>query len=284
MFSQIFIIFSMSVNFAFLDSGVGGLPYLGHLKKLSPEAVCVYVADTKNFPYGEKTKNQIEENACGCAKKIIEKWNPDVIVVACNTISVTALDELRKRFPETSFVGTVPAIKPASAVSKTRKIGLLATNATVNHPYTKKLIQEFASDCQIVSRGDPELISFIEHKFNSASEKERLEAVKPAVDFFKAAGCDCIVLACTHFLNMTEYFKKAGGGTVFVVDSLDGVVRHALEVEKEISGRNSSSLSGKKNLQADSCLFVTGFTTLNDSASYGKFCSQNGISFGGIID
>lgn len=273
----------MSVNFAFLDSGVGGLPYLDYLKKLCPAAVCVYVADTKNFPYGEKSKTQIEENACGCAKKIIEKWSPDVIVVACNTISVTALDELRKRFPETPFIGTVPAIKPAAQFSKTRRIGLLATNATVNHPYTKKLIEEFASDCTIVSRGDPELISFIEHKFNSASEQERLDAVKPAVDFFRSKDCDCIVLACTHFLNMTEYFKKAGGGAIIVVDSLDGVVRHALEVEKSVfagvdlqAERNSSDSS--------SSLYVTGFTTQNDSASYKKMCARLGMNFGGVLE
>ena len=283
MFSQINIILNMSVNFAFLDSGVGGLPYLDYLKKLCPAAVCVYVADTKNFPYGEKSKTQIEENACGCAKKIIEKWSPDVIVVACNTISVTALDELRKRFPDTPFIGTVPAIKPAAQFSKTRRIGLLATNATVNHPYTKKLIEEFASDCTIVSRGDPELISFIEHKFNSASEQERLDAVKPAVDFFRSKDCDCIVLACTHFLNMTEYFKKAGGGAIIVVDSLDGVVRHALEVEKRVfagvdlqAERNSSDSS--------SSLYVTGFTTQNDSASYKKMCARLGMNFGGVLE
>lgn len=269
----------MDVNFAFLDSGVGGLPYLAYLKQLCPEAVCVYVADTKNFPYGEKSKAQIEENASNCVKKIISKWKPDVVVVACNTISVTALEELRKRFPGTSFVGTVPAIKLASSVSKKRKIGLLATNATVNHPYTKKLIEEFASDCQIVSRGEPELISFIEHKFNSASEKERLEAVKPSVDFFKNAGCDCIVLACTHFLNMTEYFKKAGEDAVIVVDSLDGVVRHALEVEAK-----SRKINLKNTGHLESLLYVTGFTTQNDSSSYEKFCIQNGISFGGIIE
>lgn len=283
MFSQINIILNMSVDFAFLDSGVGGLPYLDYLKKLCSAATCVYVADTKNFPYGEKSKAQIEENACLCAEKIIKKWNPKVIVVACNTISVTALEELRKRFPKTPFVGTVPAIKPAAQLSKTRKIGLLATNATVNHTYTKKLIEEFASDCTIVSRGDPDLISFIEHKFNSASEQERLDAVMPAVDFFKSKDCDCIVLACTHFLNMTEYFKKAGGGAVIVVDSLDGVVRHALEVEKTVFSENYAQAEPWKE-GCGSFLYVTGFTSQNDSVSYKKMCARLGMNFGGVLE
>ena len=98
----------MSVNFAFLDSGTGGLPYLKYLKAERPDSACVYVGDTKNFPYGEKTAGQIIEKSCGCAEKIIKKWNPDAVVVACNTISVSALDELRRRFPGTPFVGTVP--------------------------------------------------------------------------------------------------------------------------------------------------------------------------------
>ena len=193
------------------------------------------------------------------------------------------MEELRKRFPKTPFVGTVPAIKPAAQLSKTRKIGLLATNATVNHTYTKKLIEEFASDCTIVSRGDPDLISFIEHKFNSASEQERLDAVMPAVDFFKSKDCDCIVLACTHFLNMTEYFKKAGGGAVIVVDSLDGVVRHALEVEKTVFSENYAQAEPWKE-GCGSFLYVTGFTSQNDSLSYKKMCARLGMNFGGVLE
>lgn len=279
MFSQIFIIFYMSVNFAFLDSGLGGLPYMEFLKKMSPSAECIYVADTKNFPYGQKTEKEIIDNAKNCVQKIIQKWNPEVLVIACNTISVTALEDLRKAFPGTPFVGTVPAIKPAAALSKTRKIGLLATNATVNHPYTKKLIDDFASDCTIISRGDPELISFIEHQFNSASEEERINAVLPAVNFFKEQDCDAIVLACTHFLNMTEYFKQAAGSALHVVDSREGVVRHAMEVEKN---------DGKKIVESDfhknSVLYVTGFYTENDLKVYQDICSRKSIVFGGILE
>lgn len=265
----------MAVDFAFLDSGVGGLPYLLYLLKKSPSSSCVYVADTKNFPYGEKSSGQIISCATEAAGKIIKKWNPSEIVVACNTISVTALDFLRKSFPSTNFIGTVPAIKPAAFVSRTRKIGLLATNATVKHPYTQALKEEFASDCTLVSRGDPELIAFIEHKFFTASEEERLAAVRPAVEYFRQEGCDVIILACTHFLNMADYIQKEAGSDIKVLDSREGVVRHALELQK--SGISSS---GEKEVK----LYVTGFTSSNDSLSYEKFCLNNKIKFGGMME
>ena len=267
----------MAVDFAFLDSGVGGLPYLIHLLKKNPDASCIYVADTKNFPYGEKSSEQIIDCACEAAGKIIERWAPGEIVVACNTISVTALEALRKKFPKTVFVGTVPAIKPAALVSKTRKIGLLATNATVNHPYTQGLKTRFAPDCSLISRGDPDLISFIEHKFFTTSEEERLSAVRPAVDFFRNNGCDVIILACTHFLNMSDYIQKEAGESIKVVDSRDGVVRHALEMQNNSAKTSHSDAHEVK-------LFVTGFTQSNDSASYEKFCQNHGIKFGGVLD
>ena len=263
------------VNFVFLDSGAGGLPYMLKLKSLSPSSNCIYVGDTANFPYGEKTSDQIIENATACVKKIIEKWNPHAIVIACNTISVTALQQLRQRFPNTPFIGTVPAIKPASLLSKKRKIGLLATNATVNHEYTKKLISDFASDCEIVSRGDPKLISFIEHNYFSSTAQEQEDAVKPAVDFFRKAGCDVIVLACTHFLNMADVIQRVCGEDIKVVDSRDGVARHALEIDSNFNQEGNSNQS--------SILYVTGFTQNNDQLNYENFCMNNGIEFGGLL-
>lgn len=266
----------MSVDFAFLDSGTGGLPYLKYLKTKNPSASCVYVGDTKNFPYGEKSREEIIEKSSGCVKKIIEKCSPKAIVVACNTISVTALEEMRRRFPENSFIGTVPAIKPAAKISKTRKIGLLATNATVNHEYTKKLAADFASDCEVFSRGDAALISFIEHKFYFASEEERFSACRPACDFFREKNCDVIVLACTHFLNMGEYIQKEAGSSIKVVDSREGVTKHAFEVLENLGGEKNSASD-------DSALYVTGFTEKNDEARYVDFCARNNIRFAGLL-
>ena len=157
---------SEKIDFAFLDSGTGGIPYMLSLKEKSPESRCVYLGDTVHFPYGEKSEEEVTLCASESIEKILDLWNPRIVVIACNTISVTALNQLRERFPDVPIVGTVPAIKLAAKVTKNKKIGLLATNATVKHPYCKKLVSDFASGCEVFNRGDPDLISFIEQKRN----------------------------------------------------------------------------------------------------------------------
>ena len=144
--------------------------------------------------------------------------------------TVTALGALRERFPSVPFVGTVPAIKLAAAVSPKKRIGLLATRQTVENPYTDKLIADFASDCYIVRRGDPDLIDFVEKKLFTATQEERAAAVAPAVSFFKQHDTDTIILGCTHFIHMADDIQKAAGSSVRVVDSRDGVVNQTMRV------------------------------------------------------
>lgn len=201
-----------------------------YLKQHFPDARCVYLGDTANFPYGEKTADEV----IACTKKavslILERFNPEAIVIACNTMSVTALAAVREAFSEVPFVGTVPAIKLAAAVTQNKCIGLLATRQSVSNPYTEKLIADFASDCRVVKRGDPDLIDFIEKKLFTASPEERVAAVTPAVEYFRSQGADTIILGCTHFIHMAEDIQKAAGSSVRVIDSRDGVVRQAMRV------------------------------------------------------
>jgi glutamate racemase len=220
----------VSVDFAFIDSGKGGIPYMRRLLEICPAAECVYVGDSKNFPYGEKSQQEIINLVTDLCQKIIHRFDPKAIIVACNTMSVNALDELRETFPDVKFVGTVPAIKLASSLSQRRKIGLIASNSTVHNDYNQKLQQEFANDCTIISRGDKELISFIEKKAYSANKQDILDACKNAADFFAKSDVDVVVLGCTHFLNIKEEIQEAFGPDIKVVDSVDGVVKHALQV------------------------------------------------------
>ena len=134
------------IAFAFIDSGVGGIPYMNELLKKKPDASCIYVADTANFPYGPKSHEEVIECVLPLVEKIINRFEPRVIVVACNTISVNALEVLRSKFTSTKFVGTVPAIKLAAGLSKKRCIGLLATKATCENPYNQELKKNFGND------------------------------------------------------------------------------------------------------------------------------------------
>lgn len=259
------------VDFAFIDSGTGGIPYLTHLLEKNPSANCVYVGDTANFPYGEKSHEEIVKCVLALADKIIKKFNPSVFIVACNTMSVNTLDVLREAFPETQFVGTVPAIKVAGDISKKKCIGLLATNSTVNHPYNQDLKNHFASDCKLVLRGDPDLISFIEHKSFNSNDNEIEAAATPAVNYFREQGCDVIILGCTHFLNIADHIQNVAGSEIKVVDSREGVVNRAISLCKPC-GNNEKSV-----------LYVTGFSTKTDEKEYIDICERNKLSFGGIL-
>lgn len=271
-----------SVDFAFLDSGTGGIPYMLLLKEKSPERRCVYLGDTIHFPYGEKSFEEIVSCSSHAISQIIDRWNPRAVIIACNTISVTALDELRKLYPGLPIIGTVPAIKLAAKVSINKKIGFLATNASVNHPYSQKLIEDFASDCQVLKRGDPDLIDFIEHRLFTATREEKMAAVMPAVDYFNSCGCDTIILGCTHFTHMAreidEAFASKSWRKVFVVDSRDGVSNHALDVIKTAPEKPDS-----ENLPEDMTFFVTSLNGDDEKKEYETLCDKFHIPFGGCI-
>lgn len=288
-------------DFVFIDSGVGGIPYMTTLLQRAPKTECVYVADTANFPYGEKSHEEVVKCVTELVKKIRLQFSPKVIVVACNTMSVNALEALRETFPDVKFVGTVPAIKLAASLSKKRRIGLLATKATCENPYNIELKNKFASDCTIVNRPDPQLISFIEHNAFTASHEECLKAVAPAIDFFRSEDCDTVILGCTHFLNFTDVFEEACEPDIKVVDSVDGVVRHALEVlgsrfevlgEKHVGDfKGASPLrrrgSGKTQVcsvgETSPSLYITGFRDTEEENQYNVLCSRFGIQFGGLL-
>ena len=289
-------------DFVFIDSGVGGIPYMTTLLEKKPEASCAYVADTANFPYGTKSHEQIVKSVSSLVKKICCRFSPSVIVVACNTISVNALETLRADFSEeqcgVKFVGTVPAIKLASKLSKKRKIGLLATEATCKNPYNLELKEKFASDCHLFLREDGELVSYIEHNAFTASRSELLQAVRPAVDFFRQNDCDVIILGCTHFLNIKDVFVEECGSQIAVVDSVDGVVRHALDVWGDFKGGKklvSSPLRREGRTQQGasegetspsykiSRLFVTSFSDKEEALQYKVLCDRFGINFEGIL-
>ena len=273
-------------DFVFIDSGVGGIPYMMKLLEKKPDASCVYVADTANFPYGEKSHEQVVECVIELVEKIRTQFAPKVIVIACNTMSVNALEAVRSHFPDINFVGTVPAIKLAASVSKKRRIGLLATKACCENPYNLELKDKFAADCTLVNRPDPELISYIEHNAFTASREECIAAVKPAVDFFRKEDCDAVILGCTHFLNFTDVFKAACEPDIKVVDSVDGVVRHAIEIGG-VAGVSPARRGSEQRSASEGkpfpTLYITGFRDTEEENQYNVLCSRFGIKFGGLL-
>ena len=168
----------------FFDSGVGGLSVLAPARALLPNAPIVYAADSAGFPYGKRSEAEWPSACRRCSAAWPSASRPRLIVIACNTASTIALDHARAAL-DIPIVGTVPAIKPAAEMSKSRVIGVLGTEATVRQPYVDDLAARFAADCTIVRHGSPELVELAEAKLarrNIAVERQFAAAIAPMVE------------------------------------------------------------------------------------------------------
>ena len=209
----------------FFDSGVGGLSVLQPTRALIPNAPIVYLADNAWFPYGERSESDIAARVPALLAPVVERFRPRLVVIACNTASTIALDQARAAL-DLPVVGTVPAIKPASEMSKSRVIGVLGTQATVRQPYVDDLAARFAADCTVIRHGSPELVELAEAKL--AGEAVDVGAVRAAaLPLFEAEGgaaIDVVVLACTHFPLLDEELRAAFPG-VALIDGGPGIAR-----------------------------------------------------------
>ena len=217
----------------FFDSGVGGLSVLEPTRKLLPNATIVYAADSAGFPYGSRTEAEIASRVPALLGRLVERFHPRLAVIACNTASTIALDHVRFAL-DLPVVGTVPAIKPAAEMSKTRVIGVLGTEATVRQPYVDDLAAKFASDCTLIRHGSPELVELAEAKL--AGEAVDIAAVRiaaqPMFDAEHGERIDTVVLACTHFPLLGEELRQAFPNISYI-DGGDGIARRIASLTRE---------------------------------------------------
>ena len=144
------------------DSGLGGLTVLREIVHARPDAHYVYVADDAFFPYGHHSEEQIIARVVPLVGELIARHAPDLVVIACNTASTLVMSHLRSAYT-VPFVGTVPAIKPACASSKTKRVSVLGTRGTVQREYTRRLIQDFAQGCEVTLVGSAELAALVSY-------------------------------------------------------------------------------------------------------------------------
>ncbi len=213
------------------DSGVGGLTVYREVAVARPDAAYVYVADDAGFPYGNQLEAELIARIIDVLGKAIAEHAPDLVVVACNTASTLALKDLRTRFA-IPFVGTVPAIKPACAQSKTKRVAVLGTQATVSREYTRALIREFAGGCDVDLVGSSHLAAFAEAELAGTPVDD--DAIKAEI-----AGCfvdsgskrtDTVVLACTHYPLLTERFKVNAPWPVEWLDPAPAIARRVADL------------------------------------------------------
>lgn len=202
------------------DSGLGGLSVSEEIASLLPGVSLTYFGDTGFFPYGTRTAAEVETRVVDCLQRLVDKYQPDIIVLACNTASTVALPAARALI-DTPIVGVVPAIKPAAEQSTSKVIGLLATPGTVEREYTSDLIYTFARDCEIISVGSSELVRLAEEKLllGKAVDNQLGDILKPLTSHPSSAQIDTIVLACTHFPLLKSELALAFGREVTWLDS-----------------------------------------------------------------
>lgn len=210
------------------DSGVGGLSVLRQVKKILPSESFVFLADQYHNPYGAKTKRELEQLAYKITKFLIKNHKIKLLVVACNTATCYAIDYLRLRF-KIPIVGVVPAIKPATSLSKKRKIAIMSTPATSKSKYLNSLVKKFAKNSQVLCLGCANLEESIEYlKLNKISKLLNLYVGK-----VKNFGADVIVLGCTHYPFFKNEIRRIIGNNVKVIDSGEAIAKRVKYLLKD---------------------------------------------------
>jgi glutamate racemase len=216
------------------DSGLGGLTVYRAVAGARPDARFVYLADDAAFPYGDLAEDALIARVTDVLGDAIAQHAPDLVVVACNTASTLALAALRARFT-VPFVGTVPAIKPACAQSKTQRVAVLGTQATVSREYTRTLIREFANGCDVVLAGSSRLAGFAEAELAGEPVGDKAIAAEIAPCFIDKNGryTDTVVLACTHYPLLMARFKANAPWPVNWLDPAPAIARRVADLLRD---------------------------------------------------
>jgi glutamate racemase len=209
----------------FFDSGIGGLSVLAEVRKTLPYAPIVYAADYAGLPYGTKSEAEIAARVPALLGRLVERYRPRLVTIACNTACTIALTHVRAAL-DAPVVGTVPAVKSAAEATSSGVIGLLGTAATIRQPYVDRLQASHAGGMTLLRHAAPELV-------DAAEAKLRGEVVDPAIYAAAMRGLtarpesdrlDVTILGCTHFPLVRDELSAAAPGMKFV-DGAAGIAR-----------------------------------------------------------
>ena len=216
------------------DSGLGGLTVLREIVEARPDAHYVYVADDAFFPYGHHGEDEIIARVVPLIGELIAAHAPDLVVIACNTASTLVMSHLRERY-QVPFVGTVPAIKPACAKSRTKRVSVLGTKGTVKREYTRALIRDFAQGCDVTLVGSGELASLAEAALSGIEVSDGEIAAELAPCFVgdsddPSARTDTVVLACTHYPLLMDRLVALAPWKVDWIDPAPAIARRVADL------------------------------------------------------
>jgi len=229
-----------SAPIGLFDSGIGGTSIWREIHTLLPNEDTIYLADSKNAPYGQKSKDEI----IALSKKNTEfllNQNAKLIVVACNTATTNAINELRANY-DVPFIGIEPAIKPAAKSSETHTIGILATKGTLSSELFSQSVLNYPTT-KIIEQVGFGLVQLIEEgKMNSTEMTNLLHNyLKPMVD----ANIDYLVLGCSHYPYLIPQIKKIIPKHIKIIDSGEAVARQTKNILSEMNLLNTQKKSSQ---------------------------------------
>lgn len=210
----------------FIDSGFGGMSVMDALIKKGCGYPIAFYADAKHFPYGEKNVHEISGFLKDIYKFAVSEFAVKMVVIACNTASISAIDKLRE-VADVPVVGTVPAIKTAATLTRNGNIGVIATLTSVKQNYLSDLADKFAVGANVYICGTEHLATAVEEEC-SGDDLQKLLAKELA--FFNDKNIDTLVLGCTHYTFLKDALNDFFHGTVRIIDSCDGVTRRILSL------------------------------------------------------
>jgi len=244
---------------AVFDSGVGGLSVLRAIWEEIPFEKSIYFADQAHVPYGSRSLTEIRTFMHEITHFFLSQ-GASIIVIACNTASAAALNELRKSFPEMDFVGMEPAVKPAATLTKSGVVGVLATPATFQGELYNSVVERFATDVEILKDTCPGLVKQIEDGAIHSPETERI--LREALDPMIAGGIDTVVLGCTHYPFVIPIIQKIVGDQTSIIDPAPAVAKQVKRLwqiqNQEHDHPNTQSFNHNSSDPAQTIFYTTG--------------------------
>ncbi|MDP3312026.1 glutamate racemase [Lutibacter sp.] len=237
----------MKQPIGFFDSGIGGTSIWKEVIKILPNENTIYLADSINAPYGEKSNDEIIALSVKNTEFLISK-GCKLIVVACNTATTNSIDFLRKNYT-IPFIGIEPAIKPAALFSKTGAIGILATKGTLTSKLFEKTTYEYTKNITTIKQDGEGLVALIENGKLGSKELDKLLTIylKPMLQF----NIDHLVLGCTHYPYLIPQIKKIIGNNITIIDSGEAVARQTKTVLEKFNLCSNSLTTGNHQLYSN---------------------------------
>lgn len=208
------------------DSGVGGTSIWKEVVQLLPNEDTIYLSDSKNAPYGQKSKEEIIQFSIKNTEFLLNQ-NAKIIVVACNTATTNAIGYLRTHY-DIPFIGIEPAIKPAGLVTKTKKVGILATKGTLNSELFEQTSGKLDPEIEILEQVGEGLVELIENGFIESEEMTQL--LQKYLQPMMQANIDALVLGCTHYPYLIPQIRSIVGTTIKIIDSGEAVARQTKNI------------------------------------------------------